>query len=338
MNDPLQLPATPFRVQAAAEAAALSRAATHRAREIAAASPEGAAWQRFLARALALLGTALVVAGVVCFFAFNWDRIGRFGKLALIEVAIAAAALVGYWKLPRLSGQIAIAAAAVLVGPLLGVYGQTYQTGADPYGLFITWALLITPWVLAARFTVLWLLEVVLLDVGLGLWWAQAGRPPRLYGELGPAVVIGLVHAAAILAWEWQLRRSEPWLTARWAPQELALTGFIALLVPAASLILSPADAGSLNVVGAAGLVSLVTCIVAVFWYHQQIRPDRFMVTVAGAAGLALAAVVVGRLLMEDLDMGGVGLLLVALFVIAEITYGLRWLRQTRPRQYGSEV
>jgi hypothetical protein len=61
------------------------------------------------------------------------------------------------------------------------------------------------------------------------------------------------------------------------------------------------------------------------------VRPDRFMVTAAGAAGLALAAVVVGRVVIEDLGMEEWGLLLVAVFVIAEITYGLRWLRETRP-------
>jgi uncharacterized membrane protein len=338
MTDPLSLPATPFRVRAAAQAAVLSPAALDRALEIATATPDGASWRRFLTRALSFLGAALVLAGVVCFFAFNWDRIGRFGKLGLIEAGIVVAAVIAWWRLPRLSGQIAVTGAAVLVGPLLGVYGQTYQTGADPYGLFLTWAVLIAPWVIAARFTTLWVVEVVLLDVALGLWWSQVGTPMWARGDFGAAIMVGLVHAVAIIAWEIQLRRREPWLTERWAPHELALAGFIALLMPAGSFVLDPVHyTHAVNVVDAVGLALFVASVAGAFWYYQQVRPDRFMVTAAGAAALALAAIVVARLAIVDLNLDAFGLLLVALFVVAEITYGLRWLRQTRPPELGSE-
>ena len=339
MTDPLSLHATPFRVRAAAQAAALSPGAADRALEIATATPDAPSWRRFLARTLTLLGAALVLAGIVCFFAFNWDRIGRFGKLGIIEAGIVAAAAIAWWRLPRLSGQIGITAAAVLVGPLLGVSGQSYQTGADPYGLFVSWALLVAPWVLAARFTALWVIEVVLVDIALGLWWSQVGRPTWAREDFGSAVMIGLVHAAAIVAWEWQIRRREPWLTHKWAPHELALAGFIALLMPAGSFVLDPVDyTHAVNVVDAVGLALFVAGVAGAFWYYQQVRPDRFMVTAAGAAGLALAAIIVGRLVMVDLELDAFGLLLVALFVVAEITYGLRWLRQTRPPEFGSEA
>ena len=339
MTDPLLLPATPHRLRAAAQAASLSPRALDRGLEIAAATPDAPAWHRFLSRVLALLGTALVLAGVVCFFAYNWDRIGRFGKLGLIEVGIAGAALIGWWRLPRLSGQIALTAAAVLVGPLLAVYGQTYQTGADPYGLFLTWALLIVPWVIAARFTALWVIEVILLDVAIALWWSQVLSPQWAEQWVSNFVIVALVHAIAIAAWEWQIRRAVPWLRERWAPHELALVGFASLVVAAGSFVVDPADyAGRFNVAGAIAVALLIAFIVAAFWYFQQVRADRFMITAAGAAGLALAAVVVGRIVIEDLDMEGWGFLLVALFVVAEITYGLRWLRQTRPPGYEAEA
>jgi uncharacterized membrane protein len=337
--DPLCLPATPHRLRAAAQAAALSSGALDRALEIGSATPDAAAWYRFLSRVLALLGAALVLAGVVCFFAYNWDRIGRFGKLGLIEVGIVAAALVGWWRLPRLSGQIALTAASVLVGPLLAVYGQTYQTGADPYGLFLTWALLIVPWVVAARFTALWVVEVILVDLALTLWWSQVVRPRWAEHWVANFVIVALVHAIAIAAWEWQIRRPRPWLAEKWAPHELALVGFAALVVAAGTFVLDPTDyAGHINVAGAIALPLLIASVAAAFWYYQQIRPDRFMVTAPGAAGLALAAVVIGRVVIEDLDMEGWGFLLVAIFVIVEITYGLRWLRQTRPPGHESEA
>ncbi len=79
---------------------------------------------------------------------------------------------------------MALFAAAVLVGPLLGVYGQTYQTGADPWGLFAFWALLILPWVVVAHFTALWILTIALLDTALVLYWIQvASSRPRTIGS-----------------------------------------------------------------------------------------------------------------------------------------------------------
>jgi uncharacterized membrane protein len=332
LHEALHLPATPHRVRSVALAAGLSPRALDRAVEIASATPSRAEWHRFLSRTLTLLGAALVLAGIVCFFAYNWNRIGRFGKLGLIEAGIVGATLVGWWRLPRLSGQVALTAAAVLVGPLLGVIGQTYQTGADPYGLFLTWAAVIVPWVIAARFTTLWVVQVVVLDVALALWWSQAARPSIDDRWVGQVVIVALVHGVAIIAWEWQYRRARPWLTERWAPHELALVGFIALVFGGSWFVFEPQQyGGRFNIGGAIALAGLIGAIGTAFWYYQQLRLDRFMVTVAGAAALALAAVIVGRVVITDLGLEAFGWLALAMFVVAEVTFGLRWLRRTQP-------
>ena len=337
MHDALHRSATRHRIRAAAKAAGLSPHAVDRALEIATATPSRAEWHRFLSRTLTLLGAAFVLAGIICFFAYNWSRLGRFGKLGLIEAGIVAATVIGWWRGQRLSGQIALTAAAVLVGPLLGVIGQTYQTGADPYNLFVTWALVITPWVIAARFTALWVVEVVVLDAALALWWSQAIGASFDDRWVGQLVIVAVVHALAIIAWEWQYRRPTPWLTQRWAAHELALVGFIALVLGGSWFVLEPHHYGNrFNVAGAIALAALVGAVATAFWYYQQVRRDRFMVTVAGAAGLALAAVVVGRVVISDLGLEAFGWLVLAMFVVAEITFGLRWLRQTEPPGTGS--
>jgi uncharacterized membrane protein len=337
LHDALHLPATPRRIRTVAQAAALSPRAVDRALEIATATPSRAEWHRFLRRTLTLLGAALVLAGIICFFAYNWSRLGHFGKLGLIEAAIVAATVIGWWRLPRLSGQISLTAAAVLVGPLLGVIGQTYQTGADPYNLFLTWALVIIPWVIAARFTTLWVIEVVVLDAALALWWSQAIGASFDDRWVGQLVIVAVVHAVAIIAWEWQYRRSTPWLTQKWAPHELVLVGFIALVLGGSWFVLEPQHyRGRFNIGGAIALAALIGAVATAFWYYEQVRLDRFMVTVAGAAGLALAAVVVGRVAISDLRLEAFGWLVLALFVVAEITFGLRWLRQTQPPGTGS--
>ena len=45
---------------------------------------------------------------------------------------------------------------------------------------------------------------------------------------------------------------------------------------------------------------------------------------------MALVAVAAGRVLIADLDLDELGLLLVALVVVGEITLGLHWLRRGR--------
>src|SRR5687767_12713626 len=177
-GDPLQRAATAERLHAISAARGLSAAALSRALEIASRSPPLPEWRVFLSRSLLFLGSALTLAGVIFFFALNWDDLGRFQKLGLLELAVAAAA-VGGWQLGRsVAGQAALTAAAVLVGPLLAVYGQVYQTGADPYELFTGWALLILPWVVLARAPSLWVLEVELWNVALLLSWERVLAPP----------------------------------------------------------------------------------------------------------------------------------------------------------------
>ena len=127
---PLDLAATPERLAGLAAAGHLDDAALARAVAIAEGSPPNAAWRDFLSQVLLLLGGALALSGVIYFFAYNWAALGRFAKFGLLDFAIAACALGAFRVgLEALAGRALLAAAAVLVGPLLAVYGQTYQIG-----------------------------------------------------------------------------------------------------------------------------------------------------------------------------------------------------------------
>jgi uncharacterized membrane protein len=323
MSDVLDLPATPARIRVAAEAA---RVDVPRALEIAGASPSSHAWRRFLALVLLLLGTGLVLSGIVSFFAFNWASLGRFAKFALLEVGIVACAAVGLWRLREITGRVAIFAAAVLVGPLLAVFGQTYQTGADPWGLFAVWALLILPWVIAATFTPLWVLEVALCDLALVLYWDQV---PEIQASewMYLFLFLAAIHAIAVAAWEWQRSRPTPWLDARWAPRLAVATAFGFLLVPAIDFILNVFWTHG-NVRQVAFFV-LCVAIVGTILFYQRVREDLFMLTVAGGSVLILITCAVGRLVFTELKLDFGGALLMAMFVIVEVVVAVSWLRRS---------
>ena len=130
------------------------------------ASP--AAWRVFIERVLVMLGLLSLACGVVFFFAYNWNEISRFYKFLTLQVLLVAvvAAYLKWAKNHWLQQGMMITAALVL-GALLALFGQTYQTGADPWQLFATWALLITPWVWLSRAEAMWIFWAVLLNTAL---------------------------------------------------------------------------------------------------------------------------------------------------------------------------
>ena len=326
--DLLDLPATPARMRVAAEAAGATPSDVRRAMALAAASPSPRDWIQFLTGALLLLGAGLLLSGIVCFFAFNWADLGRFAKFGVLQAAVAVCAGLGWWKLRDLTGRVALFAAAVLVGPLLGVYGQTYQTGADPWGLFAFWALLILPWVVVAHFTALWMLTIALADVALVLYRIQMVDSiwPGETGLLMLFVWFAAVHVVAVIAWELQRRRATPWLEEEWAPRLLVSTAFLALLVPAIATVLDFDP----ETIPRAGFVAFWVMVAVVFTYYSRVRDDLFMMTAAGSSVMTVATVAIGRVVFKELRLDFFGALLMAMLLIAEVTLGVAWLRRMR--------
>jgi len=124
----------------------------------------------FFSRVVLVFAVLLLCSGVIFFFAYNWDDLSRYNKFALAQGAFIVSLLpLLKVNLQQPAGQAAMFAASLLVGALLALVGQTYQSGADTYQLFLVWALLITPWVLLARMPALWLLLLILLNISLVL-------------------------------------------------------------------------------------------------------------------------------------------------------------------------
>lgn len=314
-------------MRVAAEAAGAPPDGVRQALTLAAASPSSSDWIRFLRSALLLLGAGLLLSGIVCFFAFNWADLGRFAKFAVLQAAVAICAGLGWWKLPNLSGRVALFGAAVLVGPLLGVYGQTYQTGADPWGLFFFWALLILPWVVVAHFTALWMLTIALFDTALVLYWIQVAEVAD-EGWFVVFVWFAAIHAAAVVAWEVQRRRVAPWLDEEWAPRLLVSTAFVALLIPAIALVIDLGSEFGRTWEGGPGPgLAIWVAVVAVFAYYTKVREDLFMLTAAGGSVMTVLTFVAGRIIFAELKLELVGGLLMSAILIAEVVLGVAWLR-----------
>ena len=327
MNGPvpdlLDRAATLERVQAAVAPLRPPPATVDRVLAIAARTPDPSAWRRFLASALLLLGAGLLLSGIVSFFAFNWADMGRLAKMGLIALAIAGSAIAALRDPGALTGRVFLFAASVLVGALLAVFGQAYQTGADPWGLFAVWALLVLPWTLAARFTPSWLLVIALVDVAYVLYVAQVLE--RDGWDVTLLLGIVAVHVLAVMAWEAQRMRTRPWLDDAWAPRLLVVVALLVLLAPALVVLAYPSWDQR---IGAVALVVLSFVVVLIGVFHRLVRPDAFMLTAAAGSVMAVVTTVIGRLLMVTLNLGILGLMVMTGLIVLEVTLAVTWLRR----------
>ncbi len=151
------------------------------------AEPE-VAWREVIDLLLLWFGVLFVSAGVIIFFAFNWQDLSKMGKFALVQGALLLCALAYGWLrwqerdanpdgLGGTKANAALLGLSFMIGALLALVGQTYQTGADPWQLFAIWSLCLLPLAWLAGFDLLWLKLLALINLTLVLYfntWPQA--------------------------------------------------------------------------------------------------------------------------------------------------------------------
>lgn len=197
-----------------------------------------AAWRAWAARTLLVVGTPLVLAGILFFFAYNWSGLSRGAKLALTQAGligcvVAAAAQ----RADRLGARLGLLAAMVMVGVCLAVFGQAYQTGADAYELFLGWALLITGWVILADWTGAWLLWLGLWNTALVLYWNQVLSVGRAWADGWLFTILAVLNGVALAITELNQRRHESSPRRRWFPELLWAATLTAVTIPLFAVI-----------------------------------------------------------------------------------------------------
>ena len=292
------------------------------------AYPNAAGWWRFTDRLLLAAGTLLLLAGVVFFFAFNWKELHRFMKMGLVVVPLVfSASMTVRLDLDRIAGKAWLGAGVVLVGMLLAVIGQIYQTGADSELLFVGWAVLTLPWVMVACAPWLWLFWLFLLNTALGLFifgrfdiWAIFFFSDAMFWS--PL----LLNALALVVWELLWPRLD-WLRADYAPR------FIALLAAAAATGLGVCwwfldKHDNWRLMHYAPLVYL-PWLSLTLWFYRARRQD---IVPLAAAALSAIVVITAGLIRGLFDHGSSDI--AAFFLVGALVAGMTagaavWLRQT---------
>jgi uncharacterized membrane protein len=346
----LRIPARHASVHELATRLELSEEACHRAYELAGLSPGPADWARYLGGFLLAIGVALITAGITAFFASNWAEMGHFAKFAWIESGFVAAVFLAWWRgLDSMVGGPSLFVAAFLTGILFAVYGQVYQTGADSYSLFLTWAILILPLAVIGRQQGIWVLAVLLLNLSLIMYWTQVLEPPegfRLLGQIfGPLASLGtlltdselssatfFLNTVALVIWEFGARSGASWMSGHWFARIVAFIALVTVIVPTL-LIIFAATFGARTELSLISPILLAIATSACVWYYRYRRQDLFILTCC-----ALAAILVVTSLsisIVSLDVGS--LLALALLLIAQVAAAAWWLRSVT-RQWQADA
>lgn len=284
-------------------------------------SPDGKSWQAFFDLLLVWIGGLAIAFSGLFFIAYNWDAMEALGKFALVEVAIILC-IAGYWKLGQsTAAKVCLLMATIFLGVLLALYGQTYQTGADPWQLFFTWALLMLPWALIGRFAAIWLVWLLLLNLSLILYHQTFSHIFWLMFSSGIQLLwsIYLLNSIAFIAWQ-ALANNRQWLQAAWAIRLLATVCGVTISWLVIYAIVEYKNAGIWPV------LVWTLWMAGMYWFYRRIKPDLFMLTGLCMSGIVVIVTLQIRFLFFGSGAGN--FLLYALMIIALGSGSALWLRK----------
>jgi uncharacterized membrane protein len=283
--------------------------------------PDGKAWRTFIDHLLLWLGGLALACAGVFFIAYNWNDIGRFAKFGMVEAFIVLA-IVAYWKLGAhaVAGKVSLLLATIFLGVLLALYGQTYQTGADPWQLFFNWALLMLPWAFIGRFPAIWVLWVVLINLTIVLYH-QAFRGAfwlMIDSSTDMLWLVFFCNALALATWE-LLGNIWHWLAERWAIRLLAIGAGVPVTWLALHAIFDQEETGILPA------VVWALFLAALYLVYRKMKHDLFMLAGGCLSGIVIVVSFMAKHMLDDFDEGA--FLVLALVVIGLGAGAAVWLR-----------
>lgn len=285
-------------------------------------------WNQFLSIFLLAVGIGFTVAGIVFFFAYNWDELPKFAKLGMVEVLLVASVLLAtFTRWSKLVKQILLTGATFLIGTLFAVFGQIYQTGADAYDLFLGWTLFTILWAIAIRFVPLWLTFIGLLCTTIWLYNIQiAGYGSWEITLLGNAVT--WICAVATIITEWMsakghLNRNNHWLVSLLSLATILHTSFL--------LIAAICDDYTILSVP---LITTVLLFAAGLWYGWREKSLFYLAIIPFATLMILLTTFISKSDLRDVQIFFYG----GIIVITGTTLLIYIILHLKKQWYGTEA
>jgi len=266
---------------------------------------------------------ALIGFGLILWIAANWDDLGKVTKFALVGGTLLAGALAAMLRPAlRIPGTLISFAAT---GGLFALFGQTYQSGADPWQLFALWAVLGLPLALAARHDAVFVPWTMVAFTAVSLWLETGHRAwtsPLLQWVLVAWAMVG----ATLLLLSLVNRMNRPEEPAVWAFRLAILAGTAFIATNGIQSILAHLGPGPVY------WLALVV-LIASAWRLALATP--LQPTVLAGVALGIDALLIAGCVKVYLFHGNGGIGNVLLFAISTAiimgltaTILLKWLRR----------
>ncbi|HPE31004.1 MAG TPA: DUF2157 domain-containing protein [Parvularculaceae bacterium] len=227
--------------------------------------------QRWALALFIFFGAAQIAAGLIFFFAYNWRDLSDMAKIALPQIAMAVGFL-GWLFLPARSPASVFSGivATLMIGVSMGVVGQVYQLGADPWTLFAVWAAFALPLSLLARSDAHFTVFALIATAAYYLYADEVMRPKLIE----PDAVIPAIYAGGMIG----VLALRDFVAEKWAGEApgwqrwfFAASALFAALTAAMSEIFT----SHLFDKGAIGFVALALSGGVLFFLYSAVRPDR---------------------------------------------------------------
>lgn len=271
-------------------------------------------WRWLLRMLLPTIGIGFLACGILFFFAYNWTDIPKFWKFSIAAAAVIIPCVLSLIStFSELTRNILLTAAAFLVGPLFGVFGQTYQTGANAYDLFLAWCMFILAWVVAINFAPLWLLFLVLINTTVSLYFEQIASGWNFVSVVFILFTINTVAATAFFLLD---ELTYP----GWLKKTTALAAVVMGTICCCTVIIEY-DERSANLIY---LVPIMAVFGGVAWAALRFR-ELYHLTLLALAGIAIVATIPIRF-----DPGTASFFIATLWVVGSTTGSIIVLNNLR--------
>ncbi|MDL2209264.1 DUF4401 domain-containing protein [Desulfovibrio sp. OttesenSCG-928-O18] len=291
-------------------------------------TPGGREWRDYALHLLVLGGALFLSAGVIFFIAWNWADMHRYARSILMAAIVAGTGFGSVFRGPDTTGgQLLLLVCGIGVGPMLAVFGQAYQTGAELWELFRVWTLVLLALAVGGKQAGLWFVTWLAGNVFVMLWLGRSmDSPLEAVGIFSTLPEFVLALALAFIAWEsaaWKLRGNTryAWLESRWLPRLFffdlmaRLTAYLWIEIFSRS---SWSDLPTWLLPHWPVLTVLYLIVVGLSWFwHRKRTPDLFMLAcVLASTATLLVCLLLKAEFLFDAEIFGLfcwGMLIVGL-------------------------
>jgi uncharacterized membrane protein len=277
-------------------------------------------WLNFINTSLLWLSILSMAFGTIFFFAYNWVDLSTLQKFVLVQGLIVISTFFYTQTEKQSTANTAILFfIALLIGSLFALFGQTYQTGKDPWQLFFLWTVVITPIAFISRSSSLWLLWLFLANLALYLFFqTRHGLFGMLFQHERNMLVYSFLNLMAVVGFELLYHKKQ--MFNRIAAQTGIIIAMIAFTWVSVYSVFEVFHANSKSL----DLFFYVLWMVAIYFYYRIKTLDVLVLSSWVVSGIVFILALVGKIFGDSFDEGT--LLLFGFLIIGLSTTGVKWL------------